>query len=89
MLRAFKLLELDVWVTLALHDLSLAAKLVWREVSKAGLVNIIGTTGHTNASGDIVKKLDVFADETIFKAMDHGGHVCVLASIFDEPSRGS
>ncbi len=63
-----------------LHDLSLAAKLVWREVNKAGLVNILGTTGKTNASGDVVKKLDEFADETIYKAMDHGGHLCVMAS---------
>lgn len=63
-----------------LHDLALAAKLVWREVSKAGLVDILGATGHTNVSGDAVKKLDVFADETIYKAMDHGGHVCVMAS---------
>jgi fructose-1,6-bisphosphatase I len=63
-----------------LHDLSLAAKLVWREVSKAGLVDVLGITDRTNSSGDVVKKLDVFADETIFKAMDHGGHVCVMAS---------
>jgi fructose-1,6-bisphosphatase I len=63
-----------------LHDLSLAAKLVWREVCKAGLVNILGATGTTNTSGDAVKKLDVFADETIYKAMDHGGHLCVMAS---------
>ncbi|MBI1806411.1 MAG: class 1 fructose-bisphosphatase [Ignavibacteria bacterium] len=63
-----------------LHDLSLAAKLVWREVSKAGLVNILGTTDRMNVSGDVVKKLDEFADETIYKAMDHGGHVCVMAS---------
>ena len=63
-----------------LHDLALAAKLVWREVSKAGLVNILGSTGKTNASGDAVKKLDEFADETIYKAMDHGGHLCVMAS---------
>lgn len=63
-----------------LHDLSLAAKLVWREVSKAGLVNILGTTGRMNVSGDVVKKLDEFADETIYKAMDHGGHLCVMAS---------
>jgi fructose-1,6-bisphosphatase I len=63
-----------------LHDLSLAAKLVWREVSKAGLVNILGITDRMNASGDVVKKLDEFADETIYKAMDHGGHVCVMAS---------
>jgi fructose-1,6-bisphosphatase I len=63
-----------------LHDLSLAAKLVWREVSKAGLVNILGQTDRMNVSGDVVKKLDEFADETIYKAMDHGGHLCVMAS---------
>ncbi len=63
-----------------LHALSLAAKLVWREVSKAGLVNILGKTDRMNISGDEVKKLDEFADETIFKAMDHGGHLCVMAS---------
>lgn len=63
-----------------LHDLSLAAKLVWREVSKAGLVNILGKTDRMNISGDEVKKLDEFADATIYKAMDHGGHLCVMAS---------
>jgi len=63
-----------------LHGLSLAAKLVWREVTKAGLVNLLGKTDRMNISGDVVKKLDEFADETIFKAMDHGGHLCVMAS---------
>ena len=63
-----------------LHHISLAAKLVWREVSKAGLVNILGSTDRMNVSGDVVKKLDEFADETIYKAMDHGGHLCVMAS---------
>lgn len=63
-----------------LHGLSLAAKLVWREVTKAGLVNILGKTDRTNTSGDVVKKLDEFADETIYKAMDHVGHLCVMAS---------
>lgn len=63
-----------------LHDLGLAAKLVWREVSKAGLVNILGSTDRMNINGDVIKKLDEFADETIYKAMDHGGHLCVMAS---------
>lgn len=63
-----------------LHALSLAVKLVWREVTKAGLVNILGKTDRMNVTGDEVKKLDEFADETIFKAMDHGGHLCVMAS---------
>ncbi len=63
-----------------LHGMSLAAKLVWREVTKAGLVNLLGKTDRMNISGDVVKKLDEFADETIFKAMDHVGHLCVMAS---------
>lgn len=63
-----------------LRDLTLAFKIIWREVSKAGLVNIIGMTGTQNIHGDQVKKLDVFADEKIFQAMDHGGYLCVMAS---------
>jgi len=63
-----------------LHGLSLAAKLVWREVTKAGLVNILGTTDRMNISGDVVKKLDEFADQTIYRAMDHLGYLCGMAS---------
>ena len=63
-----------------LHNIALAAKLVWREVTKAGLVNILGMTDRMNKSGDVVKKLDDFADQTIYRSMDHGGHLCVLAS---------
>jgi fructose-1,6-bisphosphatase I len=63
-----------------LKDLTLAFKVIWREVSKAGLVDILGSLGRENIHGDDVKKLDVFAHETIYKAMDHGGHLCVMAS---------
>ncbi len=63
-----------------LRDLTLAFKLIWREVSKAGLVDILGSVGRENIHGDEVKKLDVFADDTIYRAMDHGGHLCVMAS---------
>jgi fructose-1,6-bisphosphatase I len=63
-----------------LRDLTMAIKLIWREVSKAGLVNILGSAGRENIHGDAVKKLDVYADEMIYKAMDHGGHLCVMAS---------
>ena len=63
-----------------LRDLTLAFKVIWRDVSKAGLVDILGSVGRENIHGDQVKKLDVFADETIYRAMDHGGHLCVMAS---------
>ncbi len=63
-----------------LSDLAIAVKVIWREVSKAGLLDILGTTRRENSSGDKVRKLDEFANETIFKAMQHGGHLCAMAS---------
>lgn len=67
-----------------LHDLSLAAKVISLEVNKAGLVDILGFTGDHNVHGENVKKLDVFAHDMMIKAMDHGGHLCVMASEEDE-----
>ena len=63
-----------------LYDLALAAKLITREVRRAGLVDIMGQTGHVNVHGEEVKKLDDFADDVIFRALDHCGHLCVMAS---------
>ncbi len=68
-----------------LTDLALASKIVWREVSKAGLVDIIGSTGKVNISGDVVQKLDEFANEIFINVMQKGGHLCVMAS---EESKG-
>ncbi|MFN3134700.1 MAG: class 1 fructose-bisphosphatase [Candidatus Kryptonium sp.] len=68
-----------------LTDIALAAKIVWREVSKAGLVDIIGSTGKVNISGDVVQKLDEFANEIFINVMQKGGHLCVMAS---EESKG-
>lgn len=65
-----------------LTQITLAAKIISREVSKAGLLNILGftDTGHQNTYGEAVRKLDVFANDIFIKALDHCGHVCVMAS---------
>ena len=67
-----------------LHDLSLAAKVISLEVNKAGLVDILGFTGDSNVHGERVKKLDIFAHDMLIRAMDHGGHLCVMASEEEE-----
>ncbi len=67
-------------LTTILYDLALAAKLISREVRRAGLVDVLGLTGMVNVHGDQVKKLDDYADDVIFKALDHSGHLCVMAS---------
>ncbi len=67
-----------------LSDLSIAAKIISREVNKAGLVEILGFTGGTNVHGESVKKLDIYAHDMLFKAMDHGGQLCIMASEEEE-----
>jgi fructose-1,6-bisphosphatase I len=63
-----------------LRDIAIAAKIVNREVTKAGLVEILGETGDTNIQGERVKKLDVFANEQFIAALKAGGEVCAIAS---------
>ncbi len=67
-----------------LSELSLAAKVISLEVNKAGLVDVLGFTGDENVHGEKVKKLDMFAHDTMIKALDHGGHLCVMASEEEE-----
>ena len=63
-----------------LRDIGIAAKIVNREVSKAGLVEILGETGEVNVQGEQVKKLDVFANEQFIAALKAGGECCAIAS---------
>jgi fructose-1,6-bisphosphatase I len=63
-----------------LSDIAFAAKMIGREVRRAGLNDILGSTGDINVQGEEVKKLDEYANEVIFKALDHTGHLCGMAS---------
>lgn len=78
-----------------LTSIRLAAKLVNREVNKAGLVNeILGETDQhsVNVQGEKQQKLDVYANERFINAMRNQGAVCGVASeendehiVFDHP----
>jgi fructose-1,6-bisphosphatase I len=63
-----------------LYDIALAAKIISREVNRAGLVDIVGSAGRFNVHGEDVRKLDMFANDVIFDSMDHTGNLCVMAS---------
>jgi len=63
-----------------LSDIALAAKVISRQVNMAGLVDILGKAGHRNVQGEAVQKLDVFAQDVIYRAMDHTGHLCCMVS---------
>jgi fructose-1,6-bisphosphatase I len=63
-----------------LRDIGIAAKIVNREVNKAGLADILGEAGTTNVQGEGQKKLDVYANEQFISALKHGGECCIVAS---------
>ncbi len=63
-----------------LRDIGIAAKLVNREVNKAGLADILGDMGETNVQGEDQKKLDVYANEQFINALRSGGECLAVAS---------
>jgi fructose-1,6-bisphosphatase I len=66
--------------TTLLNELIVAAKVISREVNKAGLVDILGPTGKMNVQQELVQKLDDFADEVIIERMKHVGQLCCMGS---------
>ena len=63
-----------------LRDIGVAAKIINREVTKAGLVSILGVSGQENSSGDNVQLLDLYANETLIECLKNSGEVCAIVS---------
>ncbi len=63
-----------------LYDIALAAKIIARETTRAGLTQILGLAGRTNVQGEEQMKLDVFANETIIRMNSFTGRLAVMAS---------
>lgn len=66
--------------TRLLTELILSAKIIDREVSKAGLLDVLGATGEVNIQGEIVQKLDDFANQVIIRRMERAGVLCAMVS---------
>lgn len=67
-------------LTNLLSDIAFAAKIVNRDVNRAGLVDILGAKGETNVQGEEQQKLDVIADDAFIRAFKTGEEVCGIAS---------
>ncbi|QXV64268.1 class 1 fructose-bisphosphatase [Mucilaginibacter sp. 21P] len=63
-----------------LRDIGIAAKIVNREVNKAGLMDILGHANTVNIQGEEQQKLDIFANEQFISALTSGGECCIVAS---------
>jgi len=66
--------------TRLLNELILAAKIISREVRKAGLVDVLGFTGEVNVQGEKVQKLDEYANKVLIHRMQRAGVLCAIAS---------
>jgi fructose-1,6-bisphosphatase I len=60
--------------------IGLVGKHLANDLRRAGLLNILGTTGDVNVQDEAVKKLDQIANETFVQVMRQSGVVCALAS---------
>ena len=62
------------------NEIILSAKIISREVTKAGLVDVLGFTGDTNVQGEEVRKLDEYANRVLIHRLSRCGVLCAMAS---------
>ncbi len=68
-------------LTYLLYDIALTGKIIASHTNRAGLVEIIGQAdGEVNVQGEVVQRLDVLADQTMYRLNDHTGRLAVMAS---------
>jgi fructose-1,6-bisphosphatase I len=63
-----------------IRDLSLAAKGISRDIRRAGLLDVTGSSGETNVQGEVQQKLDAIAHEEFEEALRMGGEVALVVS---------
>lgn len=64
--------------------ITLATKIIASHVRRAGLVDILGSTGTSNIHDEEVQKLDMIANETIRRCLGYRGNVGIVASEEDD-----
>ncbi len=63
-----------------MYDVALAGKIIARETTRAGLVNILGSAGQRNIQDEEQMKLDVYANQVIVRMNSFTGRLAAMAS---------
>ncbi|EGY29196.1 Fructose-1,6-bisphosphatase [Candidatus Regiella insecticola 5.15] len=71
-------------LTALLSAIKLGAKIINRDINKAGLLNILGANGVTNPQGEAQTKLDEFANGALKAALEARTEVAGIASEEEE-----
>ncbi len=66
--------------TRLLRDISVAGKIINRNIRRAGILDVMGEEGDINVQGEMQKKLDVIADRELERALRKGGECCLIGS---------
>lgn len=67
-------------LTALISAIKLGAKIIHRDINKAGLVDILGASGAENVQGEQQMKLDLYANEKLKAALKARGIVAGIAS---------
>lgn len=63
-----------------LNAISLCAKMIYSELSRASVMNITGAAGSENVQGEVQQKLDVIANDLFIKYLTQSGRIAAIAS---------
>lgn len=63
-----------------LGQITLAGKIVSREVNRAGLADILGKSRDENIHGERQARLDLYANAVFTRALIHNGGICIIGS---------
>ncbi|HEY5471403.1 MAG TPA: class 1 fructose-bisphosphatase [Bacteroidales bacterium] len=63
-----------------LSHIGTAAKIVNKKINKAGLIDILGSSGDVNIQGENQQKLDIYADEVFISALLSSAECCGVAT---------
>src|SRR5260370_13108666 len=63
-----------------LSGITLATKIIAAQVRRAGLADILGSTGEQNVQGETVQNLDLLANQTLFHCLGTRGNAAAMAS---------
>merc|ERR1719195_345358 len=67
-------------LSLLLNSICTACKIISNAASKAGIYDLYGLAGTGNASGDAVKKLDIYGNDCMINCLSSCGVVACMAS---------
>ena len=72
--------KIPAQLRLLLEVVARACKRISHSVNKGELGDVMGSAGSENVQGEVQKKLDIIANETLIEANEWGGHLAAMAS---------